>query len=313
MGSSYLNMEETGGEAGKTGKKRYNWEYFRKNFRLDDARGVLVNAWEKMVRESGTQANEQLVRQGRVWNWSYMDCWFEHPEVGRGFAVIMQMRVGAWRSGERIRKAMVAETAVKLQKEKRISEEEALQEAEESQKKRLTCPCCGNPDQETLWHYVVECSQWVKEREEMVRVYLGSKGDATVQVVVDQDKLTKMLERVIGIMDWRAVSQNTPKDVIDRQMSAPMLVKSVHAKRCNQGLAMVMRCAKGVNIDVQIGDKTAKRGRRITKRGARKRRNVSEGNPRKELVTIWSGNETIITKYNSQKKNLNIQNTSFQE
>ena len=283
MGSSYLNMEETGGEAGKTGKKRYNWEYFRKNFRLDDARGVLVNAWEKMVRESGTQANEQLVRQGRVWNWSYMDSWFEHPEVGRGFAVIMQMRVGAWDSGERIRK------------------------------KKLTCPCCGKAGQETLWHYVVECSRWVKEREEMVRVYLGSGEDATVQVVVDQDKLTKMLERVIGIMDWSAVSQNTPKDVIDRQMSAPMLVKSVHAKRCNQGLAMVMRCAKGVNIDVQIGDKTAKRGRRITKRGARKRRNVSEGNPRKELVTMWSGNETIITKYNSQKKNLNIQNTSFQE
>ena len=114
-------------------------------------------------------------------------------------------------------------------------------------------------------------------------------------------------------MDWSAVSQNTPKKVIDREMSAPMLVKSVHAKRCNQGLAMVMRCAKAVTFDVQIGDKTAKRGRRITKRGARKRRNVSEGNPRKELVTIWSGNKTIITKYNSQKKNLNIQNTSFQE
>ena len=63
MGSSYLNTEEAqqadqeaGGEAGgtgKTGKKRYNWAYFRKNFRLDDARWVLVNAWEKMVRESG--------------------------------------------------------------------------------------------------------------------------------------------------------------------------------------------------------------------------------------------------------------------
>ena len=276
-------MEETGGEAGKTGKKRYNWAYFRKNFHLDDARGVLVNAWEKMVRESGTQANEQLVLQGRVWNWSYMDSWFENPEVGRGFAVIMQMRVGAWDSGERIRK------------------------------KKLTCPCCGKAGQETLWHYVVECSRWVKEREEMVRVYLGSGEDATAQVVVDQDKLTKTLERVIGIMDWSAVSQNTPKKVIDREMSAPMLVKSVHAKHCSQGLAMVMRCAKAVTFDVQIGDKTAKRGRRITKRGARKRRNVSEGNPRKELVTIWSGNKTIITKYNSQKKNLNIQNTSFQE
>ena len=50
MDSSYQNAEETGGEAGK---KRYNWAYFRKNFRLDDARWVLVNAWEKMVRESG--------------------------------------------------------------------------------------------------------------------------------------------------------------------------------------------------------------------------------------------------------------------
>ena len=50
MGSSYHNAEETGGEAGK---KRYNWEYFRKNFTIDDVRGVLVNAWEKMVRESG--------------------------------------------------------------------------------------------------------------------------------------------------------------------------------------------------------------------------------------------------------------------
>ena len=50
MGSSYHNAEETGGEAGK---KRYNWAYFRKNFTIDDVRGVLVNAWEKMVRESG--------------------------------------------------------------------------------------------------------------------------------------------------------------------------------------------------------------------------------------------------------------------
>lgn len=75
-----------------------------------------------------------------------------------------------------------------------------------------------------------------------------------------------------------------------------MLVKSVHAKRCNQGLAMVMRCAKGVNIDVRVGDKTTKRGSIVTRQGASMRRNVSEGNPRKELVTMWSGNETIITK-----------------
>ena len=79
-------------------------------------------------------------------------------------------------------------------------------------------------------------------------------------------------------------------------MSAPMLVKSVHAKRCSQGLAMVMRCTKAVTFDVQISDKTTKRGSIVTKRGASMRRNVSEGNPRKELVTMWSGNETIITK-----------------
>ena len=258
-----------------------------------------MNAWEKMVRESGTQANEQLVRQGRVWNWSYMDCWFEHPEVGRGFAVIMQMRVGAWRSGERIRKAMVADTAVKLQKEKRISEEEALQEAEESQKGRLTCPCCSTPGQETLWHYVVECSQWKKEREEMVRVYLGSGEDATAQVVVDQDKLTEMLEKVIGIMDWRAVSQNTPEAVIDRQLSAPMLVKSVHAKRCSQGLAMVMRCAKGVNIDVRVGEGAEE----VRERDERKRAAFALAtflnatlDTRKELVAAWAQDSTYQKK-----------------
>ncbi|WP_400245675.1 hypothetical protein, partial [Methanomethylophilus alvi] len=295
MGSSYLNTEEaqqaaretggetggTGGETGKTGKtgksgkKRYNWAYFRKNFHLDDARGVLVNAWEKMVRESGTVGNEQLVLQGRVWNRSYMDSWFEHPEVGRGFAVIMQMRVGAWDSGERIRK------------------------------KKLTCPCCANPDQETLWHYVVECSRWVKEREEMVRVYLGSGEDATAQVDVDQDTLTKMLEKVIGIMDWRAVSQNTPEAVIDRQIPAPMLVKSVHAKRCNQGLTMVIRCTKAVTFDVRAGEG----GKEVRERDERMRAAFALAtflnatlNPRKQLVAMWSGNETIITKYNNQKK-----------
>ena len=86
------------------------------------------------------------------------------------------------------------------------------------------------------------------------------------------------------------------QEVIDREIPAPMPVKSVHAKRCSQGLAMVMRCTKGVFFDVQIGDKTTKRGSIVTRRGASKRRNVNEGNPRKQLVTMWSGNETIITK-----------------
>ena len=328
MGSSYLNTEEAqqagkeaggeageareadgeadgeagrtgGGTGGETGEKPYDWEYFRNNFTIDDARGVLVNAWEKMVRESGTVGNEQLVRQGRVWNWSYMDSWFEHPEVGRGFAVIMQMRVGAWRSGERIRKAMVAETAKKLQKKEGISEEEALQEAEERQKGRLTCPCCGKAGQETLWHYVVECSRWVEEREEMVRVYLGSKGDATAQVAVDQNKLTRMLERVIGIMDWSAVSQNTPKDVMDREMSAPMLVKSVHAKRCNQGLAMMMRCAKGVNIDVRVGEgaeEVRERDERMRAAFALATFLNATLNPRKQLVAAWAQDSTYQKK-----------------
>ena len=228
-----------------------------------------------MVRESGTVGNEQLVLQGRVWNRSYMDSWFEHPEVGRGFAVIMQMRVGAWDSGERIRK------------------------------KKLTCPCCGKAGQETLWHYVVECSRWKKEREEMVRVYLGSGEDATAQVVVDQDKLTKMLERVIGIMDWSAVSQNTPKDVMDREMSAPMLVKSVHAKRCSQGLTMVMRCTKAVTFDVRVGEgaeEVRERDERMRAAFALATFLNATLNPRKQLVAMWSGNETIITKYNNQKK-----------
>ena len=194
----------------------------------------------------------------------------------------------------------------------------------------------------------------------------GFWGDATAQVTVKPKELTEMLERVIGIMDWSAVSQNTPKEVMDRKIPAPMLVKSVHAKRCNQGLAMVMRCTKGVTFDVVVGEgaaevrerdermraafalatflnatlnprkelvaawaqdntyqkkgsaggdgnKATNRGSRTTRRGASKRRNANERNPRKELVAIWTGNETIITEYNSQKKNLNIQNTSFQE
>ena len=147
--------------------------------------------------------------------------------------------------------------------------------------------------------------EWKKEREEMVRVYLGSGEDATAQVVVDQDKLTEMLERVIGIMDWSAVSQNTPKDVMDREMSAPMLVKSVHAKRCSQGLTMVMRCTKAVTFDVRVGEGAEE----VRERDERKRAAFALAtflnatlNPRKQLVAMWSGNETIITKYNNQKK-----------
>ena len=133
----------------------------------------------------------------------------------------------------------------------------------------------------------------------MVRVYLGSGEDATAQVVVDQDKLTEMLEKVIGIMDWRAVSQNTPEAVIDRQLSAPMLVKSVHAKRCSQGLAMVMRCAKGVNIDVRVGEgaeEVRERDERMRAAFALATFLNATLNPRKQLVAAWAQDSTYQKK-----------------
>ena len=57
-----------------------------------------------MLNEDRTLSLKEYIFQGCVRNHCYMDAWYKHPELGRGFQVMMRIRVGAWEPASRLKK-----------------------------------------------------------------------------------------------------------------------------------------------------------------------------------------------------------------
>ena len=75
----------------KNQEREFVWKYYKGGRVLDMA----VYTWLKMLSEDRTLSLKESIFQGCVRNHCYMDAWYQHQELGRGFQVMMRIRVGA--------------------------------------------------------------------------------------------------------------------------------------------------------------------------------------------------------------------------
>ena len=75
----------------KNQEGEFVWKYYNDKRVLDMA----VYTWKRMLSEDRTLSLKEYIFQGCVRNHCYMDAWYQHQELGRGFQVMMRIRVGA--------------------------------------------------------------------------------------------------------------------------------------------------------------------------------------------------------------------------
>ena len=125
-------------------KKKKEGEFFWK-YAVDKKmmKEVTVDTWFRTIAKAHAKCLREYILNGRFLNRCYLDAWFQHPELGRGFQSILKIRVSAWVSGN------------------------SLWTGREQMAK--CCPCCRDPGKETLKHYIMECNQFEVERAVMMQ------------------------------------------------------------------------------------------------------------------------------------------------
>ena len=125
-------------------KKKKEGEFFWK-YAVDKKmmKEVTVDTWFRTIAKAHANCLREYILNGRFLNRCYLDAWFQHPELGRGFQSILKIRVSAWVSGN------------------------SLWTGREQMAK--CCPCCRDPGKETLKHYIMECNQFEVERAVMMQ------------------------------------------------------------------------------------------------------------------------------------------------
>lgn len=121
-------------------KKKKEGEFFWK-YAVDKKmmKEVTVDTWFRTIAKAHAKCLREYILNGRFLNRCYLDAWFQHPELGRGFQSILKIRVSAWVSGN------------------------SLWTGREQMAK--CCPCCRDPGKETLKHYIMECNQFEVEHD----------------------------------------------------------------------------------------------------------------------------------------------------
>ena len=157
----------------KNQEREFVWKYYKDGRVLDMA----VYTWLKMLSEDRTLSLKEYIFQGCVRNHCYMDAWYEHPELGRGFQVMMRIRVGAWEPASRLKK-----NGCLLRH----------------------CPCCMRRGGETLRHYILECWTFREQREVMMRNLRERLNP------VDDDEIGWYIRKALGMRQWERIVR--PKD-----------------------------------------------------------------------------------------------------
>ena len=152
----------------KNQEREFVWKYYNDERVLDMA----VYTWLKMLSEDKTLSLKEYIFQGCVRNHCYMDAWYQHQELGRGFQVMMRIRVGAW------------EPASRLKKNGGLLRH---------------CPCCMRRGGETLRHYILECWTFREQREVMMRNLRERLNP------VDEDKITEYILKALGMRQWERI------------------------------------------------------------------------------------------------------------
>ena len=167
-------------------KKKKEGEFFWK-YAVDKKmmKEVTVDTWFRTIAKAHAKCLREYILNGRFLNRCYLDAWFQHPELGRGFQSILKIRVSAWVSGN------------------------SLWTGREQMAK--CCPCCRDPGKETLKHYIMECNQFEVERAVMMQAIQSfatnqqNPGNEQNPQNQQNQQNEKWILRVLGMFQWEPI------------------------------------------------------------------------------------------------------------
>ena len=167
-------------------KKKKEGEFFWK-YAVDKKmmKEVTVDTWFRTIAKAHANCLREYILNGRFLNRCYLDAWFQHPELGRGFQSILKIRVSAWVSGN------------------------SLWTGREQMAK--CCPCCRDPGKETLKHYIMECNQFEVERAVMMQAIQSfatnqqNPGNEQNPQNQQNQQNEKWILRVLGMFQWEPI------------------------------------------------------------------------------------------------------------
>ena len=167
-------------------KKKKEGDFFWK-YAVDKKmmKEVTVDTWFRTIAKAHANCLREYILNGRFLNRCYLDAWFQHPELGRGFQSILKIRVSAWVSGN------------------------SLWTGREQMAK--CCPCCRDPGKETLKHYIMECNQFEVERAVMMQAIQSfatnqqNPGNEQNPQNQQNQQNEKWILRVLGMFQWEPI------------------------------------------------------------------------------------------------------------
>ena len=167
-------------------KKKKEGDFFWK-YAVDKKmmKEVTVDTWFRTIAKAHAKCLREYILNGRFLNRCYLDAWFQHPELGRGFQSILKIRVSAWVSGN------------------------SLWTGREQMAK--CCPCCRDPGKETLKHYIMECNQFEVERAVMMQAIQSfatnqqNPGNEQNPQNQQNQQNEKWILRVLGMFQWEPI------------------------------------------------------------------------------------------------------------
>ena len=161
-------------------KKKKEGDFFWK-YAVDKKmmKEVTVDTWFRTIAKAHANCLREYILNGRFLNRCYLDAWFQHPELGRGFQSILKIRVSAWVSGN------------------------SLWTGREQMAK--CCPCCRDPGKETLKHYIMECNQFEVERAVMMQAIQSFATNQQNPGNEQNQQNEKWILRVLGMFQWEPI------------------------------------------------------------------------------------------------------------
>ena len=115
-----------------------------------DQRSIGAFRWFGILLASDAKALKEYILNGKPWNRCYLDAWYQHPELARGFSVILRMRTYTW----------------------------VLPNHLWTGKENLSwkCPSCRDDGRETIEHYILYCPAYHADRQVMMRTIAAAEG-----------------------------------------------------------------------------------------------------------------------------------------
>ena len=115
-----------------------------------DQKSIGAFRWFGTLLASDAKALKEYILNGKPWNRCYLDAWYQHPELARGFSVLLRMRTYTW----------------------------VLPNHLWTGKENLSwkCPSCRDDGRETIEHYILYCPAYHAERQVMMRTIAAAEG-----------------------------------------------------------------------------------------------------------------------------------------